>query len=83
VQNFLWHVTGERRGAYRSSIGRPKGKRLLGRPRRRKDNMKMSSRSRMGRHGVDLSGSGHREVPGACECDKEASGSIKCGHFLV
>jgi hypothetical protein len=34
--------TGERRGAYRISVGRPEGKRPLGKPRRRrKDNIKM------------------------------------------
>jgi hypothetical protein len=33
---------GEGRGAYRVSVGRPEGKRPLGRPRRRwKDNIKM------------------------------------------
>jgi len=63
--------TGERSDAYRGSVGRPRVKRLLGRPRRRKDNMKMSSRSGTGRHGVDLSGSGQRQIPGACECSKE------------
>ena len=34
---------GERRGAYRVLVGKPKGKRLLGRPRRRwEDNIKMA-----------------------------------------
>ena len=34
--------TGERRGAYRVLVGKPEGKRPLGRPRRRwKNNMKM------------------------------------------
>jgi hypothetical protein len=33
---------GEQRGAYRISVGRPEGRRLLGRPRRRcEDNIKM------------------------------------------
>ena len=33
---------GERRGAYRVSVGKPEGKRTLGRPRRRwEDNIKM------------------------------------------
>ena len=37
--NMLW---GERRGAYRVLVGRPEGKRPLGRPRRRwKNNIKM------------------------------------------
>jgi hypothetical protein len=33
---------GERRGAYRNSVGKPEGRRPLGRPRRRwEDNIKM------------------------------------------
>jgi len=33
---------GERRGVYKVSVGKPEGKRLLGRPRRRwEDNIKM------------------------------------------
>jgi hypothetical protein len=36
---------GERRGAYRALVGKPEGKRPLGRPRRRwKDNIKMDLR---------------------------------------
>jgi hypothetical protein len=36
---------GERRGAYRSLVGKPEGRRLLGRPRRRwEDNIKMDLR---------------------------------------
>jgi hypothetical protein len=35
--------TGEKRGAYRILMGRPEGRRLLGRPRRRwEDNIKMN-----------------------------------------
>ena len=48
---------GERRAAYRYLVGKPDGKRPLERPRRRwKDNIKMERG--MGRHGLDLSGSG-------------------------
>jgi len=32
---------GERRGVYRVLVGKPKGKRLLGRPRRRWEDIKM------------------------------------------
>jgi hypothetical protein len=36
---------GERRGAYRALVGKPEGKRPLGRPRRRcEDNIKMDLR---------------------------------------
>jgi hypothetical protein len=35
-------LTGERRGAYRALVGKPEGRRSLGRPRRRReDNIKM------------------------------------------
>ena len=44
----------ERRGAYRVLVGKPEGKRPLGRPRRReKDNIKIGySGSGMRRHGL-------------------------------
>jgi hypothetical protein len=35
----------------------------------------------MGRHGVDLSGSGQGQVAGACECDV-SSDSRKCGEIV-
>ena len=41
---MAWHVTrmGEGRGVYRVLVGKPEGKRPLGRPRRRwEDNIKM------------------------------------------
>jgi hypothetical protein len=42
----MWHAWGgEGRGAYRVLVGRPEGKRPLGRPRRRwEDNIKMDLR---------------------------------------
>jgi hypothetical protein len=44
---------GERRGAYRTSVGKPEGRRPLGRPRRRwEDNIKMDLRE-VGWGGVD------------------------------
>jgi hypothetical protein len=46
----------EKRNAYRILVGKPDGKRPLGRPRRRcEDNIR---RDRMGRYGLDTSGSG-------------------------
>ena len=42
--SWAWHVAGvgERRGVYRVMVGKPEGKRPLGRPRRRwEDNIKM------------------------------------------
>jgi hypothetical protein len=50
---------GEKRTAYRILVGKPEGKRPLGRPRRRwVDNIKMDLRDRMGWWGLDRSGSG-------------------------
>jgi hypothetical protein len=51
---------GERRGAYRALVGKPEGRRPLGRPRRRwEDNIKMDLREvGWGGHGLDQSGSG-------------------------
>jgi hypothetical protein len=51
---------GERRGVYRVLVGKPEGKRPLGRFRhRQKDNIKMgSSESRMWDYGLDRAGSG-------------------------
>jgi hypothetical protein len=44
---------GERRGAYRALVGKPEGRRLLGRPRRRwEDNIKMDLRE-VGWGGMD------------------------------
>jgi hypothetical protein len=43
---------------------------------------RLFSRSGMGKHGLDCSGSGLGLVAGACECGNETSGSIKCWNFL-
>jgi hypothetical protein len=49
---------GEERGAYRNLVGRPEGKRPLGRSRRRwNDNIKMDLQEMDGGHGLDLYGS--------------------------
>jgi hypothetical protein len=43
----MWHAWGEERGVYRFLVGKPKGKRPLGRPRRRwEDNIKLDLRER-------------------------------------
>jgi hypothetical protein len=65
---------GEVRGAYNILVGRPEGRRPLGRPRRRwEDNIK-----------IDLKeiGFGDADVAGSCEHSNKPSGSIKCGEFL-
>jgi hypothetical protein len=74
---------GERRGAYRALVGKPEGRRPLGRPRRRwEDNIKMDLSEVGWGHGLDQSGSGQGQVAGSCEYGDEPSGSIKCGEFL-
>jgi hypothetical protein len=72
----------ERRGAYRVLVGKPKGRRPLGIPRRRwDDNIKTNLREFGWGHGLDRSGSGQGQVARSCECGHESSGSIKCREF--
>jgi hypothetical protein len=70
---------GERRCAYRVLVGKPEGKKPLGRHRRRlEDNIKIDLQE-VGCGGMDwieLAQAKH------CECGNESSGSIKCGDFL-
>jgi len=58
---WVRHVAcmGERMGADRVLVGKPDGKRPLGRPRRRwEDNIKMNLQQVVWGHGLDRSGSG-------------------------
>jgi hypothetical protein len=75
---------GEIRNAYRILVGKPEGKRPLGRPRCRwVDNIKMDlKRDRMGWYGLHSSGSGQEPVEGSCEHGNEPSGSIKFWYVL-
>ena len=54
------HVSGvgERRGVYRVSMGKPEGKRPLGRPGHIWDDIKMDLQEEGWGHGLDRSGSG-------------------------
>jgi len=71
------------RGAYRVLVGRPEIRDHL-------EDLGIDGRiilkwvqgRALGKHGIDFSGLGEREVVGACGCDDEHSGSIKCGKFL-
>jgi hypothetical protein len=60
-------------------VGKPEGKRPLGRPRRRwVDNIKMDlMRGKMGWYGLDRTVSGYGSVEGSCEHGAEPSGSLK------
>ena len=71
---------GEER-VYRVLVGKPEGKRPVGRPRRRwEDNIKMDVQE----VGVWTGSSWLRigQVAGTCECGNEPSGSIKCEEFF-
>jgi hypothetical protein len=73
---------GEGRGAYRILVGRPQGRRPLGRPRRRwEDNIKMDLQE-VGWGGMDWVDMAQGQVAGCCECGNEPSGSIKRGEFV-
>ena len=65
-------------------MGKPEGRRPLGRPRRRwVDNIRMDPQEvGMLIYGLDWAGPGQGQVADACECGNEPSGSIKCGEFL-
>ena len=75
---------GEERGVYKDLLGKPEGRRPLGRPRRRwVDNIRMDLQE-VGCGYMDCIGlaTGKRQVADACECGNEPSGSVKCGEFL-
>jgi hypothetical protein len=67
---------GEERGVHRVLVGKPEGKRPLGRPRRRwEDNIKKDLQEIGG--GRDWMELAQGRVAGTCEYGKELSGSIK------
>ena len=75
---------GERRGLYRVLVGKPEGKRPLGRPRHRwEDNIQIDLQEVRcgGMDWIELAQVGGGGA-GPCECSNEPSGSIKCGKFL-
>jgi hypothetical protein len=69
---------GETRNAYKILVGKPEGKRPLGRSRRRwVDNIKMDLRE-IGWDGLDwIELAQDRSVEGSCEHGFEPSGSLK------
>jgi len=75
---------GEERRVYRVLVGKPEGRRPLGRTRRRwVGNIRMDLQE-VGCGYVDWIGlaQDRRQVADACECGNEPSGSVKCGEFL-
>jgi hypothetical protein len=67
---------GEERKVYKVLVGKPEGKKPLGRPRRRwEDGIRMDLReSGFGGCGLDSTGSGQGPLAGCCECGDEPSG---------
>jgi len=72
----------DRKGAYRVLVGKPEGKRPLGRPRHRREDIILDLQEVGWGHGLDLSGSEKGQVAGSCDGGSESSGSIKCREFL-
>jgi hypothetical protein len=75
---------GEMRDVHKVLVGKPERKRLLGIPRRiREDNIRMDL-SKMGLEGCGLDSCRSRQslVAGFCEHGDAPSGSIKDGKFL-
>ena len=74
---------GEERGVYRVLVGKPEGKRPLGRPRCRwVDNIRKDIQEWDVGIWVGLGWPRIGQVAGACECGYETSGSVKCGEFF-
>jgi hypothetical protein len=59
---------------YKVLVGKPEGKRPLGRPRRGREDW-ILERLAWGGCGLDLTGSGQGPVVGCCECSDEPLGS--------
>jgi hypothetical protein len=73
---------GEERKVYKVLVGKPEGKRPLGRPRRRwEDGIRMDLKRLDWGFGLDSTGPGQEPVAGCCECGDEPSGS--CATELV
>jgi hypothetical protein len=73
---------GEERGVYRVLVGKPEGRRPLGRPRRRWVDIRMDLQE-VGCGYMDWIGlTQDRDGWHACECGNEPPGSIKCREFL-
>ena len=75
---------GERRSVYRFLVGKPEGKRPLGRPRRRWEHDIYLDLQEVGfgcMDWIDLA-QDEGQVGGTCKRDDGPSGSIKCVGFL-
>jgi len=80
----MWRVGMKREGMYRVLVGKPEGRRPLGRPRRRwVGNIRMDLQE-VGCGYIDWIGLAQdRDMwRRACECGNKLSGSVKWGEFL-
>ena len=81
----MWRLMGEGRSVHRVLVGKPGGKRPLGRPRRRwEDSIKMDLQEVGGGCGdwMELAQVKDR-WQGTCEYSEETSGSKNAGNFLT
>ena len=76
----MWHVWRKGEACTRFWWGKREGKRPLGRPRRRWEDIIKMDLEEVRRGCGDWMELG--QVAGACEYGNELSGSIKCGEFL-
>ena len=75
---------GEWRGVHRVLVGKPEGKRPLGRPRCKwEDNMKMDLQEVGGGGGDWMELAQDRDVAGTCEYGEKPSASKNVGNFLT
>jgi hypothetical protein len=94
-RRMRWARMGEERKVYKVLVGKPEGRRPLGRSRCRwEDDVRKDLREiGLGGCGLDSTGSGQGPVAGCCECGDEPSGSCAtelvsyyislCFHFLI
>jgi hypothetical protein len=73
----------ERRSAYSILVGVPEGRRQLGRPGRKWEDIKINFKERRWSSRLGSCGSGWGPVEGSFEHGNEHSGSIKCWEIFL
>ena len=73
---------GNMTGAYKLLVEKPEGKRPLGRPWHRWEDIKMDLQEVERGHGLDRAGTEQGQMAGTCKRGNEPSGFIKCVEFL-
>jgi hypothetical protein len=75
---------GDRKGTYTVSVGKPKGRRALGRPVPRWEGNIQTSLKEAGWVGMDWADLAQVgvQVADCCGCSYEPSGSMKCWQFI-